>query len=135
MGGIHQENLNAFMASQARMNVDFLPTEVPDRDIVTLFTDPGLKIPSFLRTGPKGCGSPNHRKKFRSITVFGRGTVAIRAYVDGRMVINEALATASGIEHGQRKVNFPRGTCGYVVDIELAGDFDYRMIGVDYDKA
>ncbi len=135
MGGFQQGTVNEFIAAQSVFNTPFTPSPTSGQAIITLFTNNTQRIPLFLRTGPKGCGSPNVRKTFKRLTIFGRGSVAIRVYVDGRLVINQAIATASGADHGHRAVNFPRGTEGYVVDIEIAGDYDPRMMGVEYTKS
>lgn len=90
-------------------------------------------VPIFGRTGQMSLGNPTERKKFHRIEFHGRGTLAVRVYIDG-VAIADKIVTLTEASNRIRAVNLPRGTKGYTIDIEFAGDAEIRAIEIGYDS-
>ena len=91
-----------------------------------------IRIPWYIRTGPMSQGEPTERKRYRYLEIHGKGTVDMRIYVDGKAVARSSAIPSETPDH-RRKINLPRGTKGYALDLEGAGDAELFGIELTYD--
>jgi len=79
------------------------------------------RVPWYIRTGPMAQGNPVDRKRYRYLEFHGSGTVNVRVYVDGRIAAS-ATVTTTETPNQPRRLNLPRSTWGYSMDLEATGD-------------
>jgi hypothetical protein len=122
-----------FLDAQAKVDQDIttLPAATAHR-MLARFGKGKNRIPWYIRTGPMSQGDPTNRKRYRVIEVHGKGTVDARVYVDGQ-VVARSKATPAETPAGKRKINLPKGTRGYEIDLEMAGDADLFGLELQWD--
>lgn len=98
------------------------------RQIVQLFGDRSRKMAMRLRTGEWAPVAGTDPVRFDHIEFYGSGTVSVRVYVDREYVCDDESVDITSVPGGLRKVNLPKGTKGYTIDIEMAGVFEPRSV-------
>ncbi len=90
------------------------------------------RVPWYIRSGPMSQGIFTDRKRYYYLEVHGRGAVDVRVYVDGSPVARAHLV-ATETPGRVRRINLPRSTRGYSLDLEMAGEDDLFAIELGYD--
>lgn len=100
------------------------------RQFVQLFGDRSRKLAMRLRTGEFAPLASVDAVRFDHIEFFGAGTVSVRVWVDREFVCDDTSVDLTSVPGGLRKVNLPKGTKGYTIDIEMFGVFDPRSVEI-----
>ncbi len=129
-------NFNAFYAAEATLSTA-APTTINGRSVYRFNPPYGVqRIPIHIRTGANPIperGGAMERKRFRQIEFHGKGSLYVRAYVDG-IWIADSTVTMTESPSKDRRFGLPIGTRGYNLDIECCGDVEFlRAIEVAYD--
>lgn len=113
---------------------------IPDFTLPPLATNPTIytfnssrqNVPIRYLSPDINFDARHERKRFRFIEFHGRGTAAVRVFVDGRLINSGNVCATEDPSH-QRKFMLPRGTRGYTLKLEVAGLIDIRLIEVAYE--
>ena len=100
------------------------------RQIVQLFGDRSRRMAMRLRTGEFAPLASVDAVRFDHIEFFGAGTASVRVWVDREFVCDDTSVDLTSVPGGLRKVNLPKGTKGYTIDIEMFGVFDPRSVEI-----
>ena len=127
-------NIQAFLACQAGIGLDFNPTNLGGKSIWR-WEGSSQQVPIRLRSGPKTCGAPFEKKWFSSVELNGDagGSFVCRVWVDGHLVVAGASGSFAEIPGRPWTVRMPRGTKGYDIDIEMVYVGRFRGAEVNYD--
>ena len=131
-----QDNFNTFYAAEAALSTAS-PVTLNGRSIYRFNPPYGQqRIPLHIRTGANPMQNPGgamERKRFRQVEFHGKGTLYVRAYVDG-IWIADSTVTLTETPSKDRRFGLPIGTRGYTMDLEFCGDADLRALEVTYDE-
>jgi hypothetical protein len=97
-----------------------------------------LKVPIRIRSSENSAGSPQLRKRWREVRVFGDGTCQLRVYIDGELITLANGETAAVIDCTDkpgypRRILLPPGTWGESIAYEIIGSIDIRAIQAGFD--
>lgn len=131
-----QGNFSTFYAAEATLSTAS-PATLNGRSIYRFNPSYGQqRIPLHIRTGANPMQNPGgamERKRFRQVEFHGKGTLYVRAYVDG-IWIADSTVTLTETPSKDRRFGLPIGTRGYTMDLEFCGDADLRALEVTYDE-
>lgn len=132
-------DLDSFLNAQEQFSTSFSDTGSTYSGIVCQFNPViGDVIPMHIRTAEITAGTPNVRKRWQEIRIFGDGSCQVRVFIDGVLTVfgngnNQVNITCSEMPLHPARVLLPIGSWGYSASVEIVGKAPIRLIEISYD--